>query len=86
MLKLQPGGMPWKQPGGSPGIPAKGAKMREDVKARKALPYDGKPTWHGLYLDGGMWRIVRNDNHLPIAYASESAAIDGAIYMLGKQP
>lgn len=54
--------------------------MQENIKARRAKPYDGKPTWHGLYLDGGLWRLVRNDAGLPIAYASESAAIEGAKY------
>lgn len=58
--------------------------MRGDVKTRKGLPYDGKPTWYGLYLDG-IWRMVRNDDGKPIAYASEAAALAGAIHELAQQ-
>jgi hypothetical protein len=54
--------------------------MRADVKARRVRPVQGKPSWHALYLDGGVWRLVRNSAGLVIEYASERAAIDAAIY------
>lgn len=56
-----------------------------NIKARKAKPYDGKPTWHGLYLDGGIWRLARNQAGLPIAYASEQAALQGAKHVMTEE-
>jgi len=58
--------------------------MTQNTKARKTAPFAGKPTWHGLYLDGGIFRLVRNDAGQPIAYASEEAALEAAQYMAGK--
>jgi hypothetical protein len=44
------------------------------TKARPAAPYDGKPVWHGLYLDGEGWQTVTNAAGLPIAYKTAEAA------------
>jgi len=56
--------------------------MRNDVKARVAPPYEGRQAWYGLYLDGGLWRLVRNADDRPIIYTSEQYAINAAVCVL----
>ena len=56
------------------------------VKTRVAPPYEGRPAWYGLWLDGGIWRLVRNDNELPIIYKTEQAALNAAKYVAGIEP
>jgi hypothetical protein len=47
-------------------------------KARRNV-HGGKPTWHGYYLDGGLWRLVRSAlDAPPIEYATEGEAIEAA--------
>jgi hypothetical protein len=44
-------------------------------KATAAPPFEGKPSWHGLYYADGHWRTVRNQAGNAIIYATSAAAI-----------
>lgn len=56
----------------------------ENVRAEPARPFDSKPSWRGLYRVAGEWRCVANQAGGLILYASEQAALDGAMFMLSQ--
>lgn len=60
---------------------AKVPEEEMDVHVVKAPPYDGKPTWHGMYRTEDGWKVASSWAG-PIAYADPGSARNGAKHFL----
>lgn len=57
------------------------------IQFEVAPSVDGKPAWYGLYREtpSAEWKRVTNADGNPLSYASEGAAIAGAVLVLGEK-
>lgn len=57
------------------------------IQSEPAPAVNGEPAWYGLYRinPSADWQRVTNDVGNPISYASEGAALAGALVVLGER-